>query len=72
MNSSSPNSRRSEREYQDCLPCRLTGSAAFTGLGIYAFYQANLPKANLKQPARVGLGVMGLVFISAGLFRLIV
>ncbi|KAK4627355.1 hypothetical protein CLAFUW4_04686 [Fulvia fulva] len=25
-------------QYDDCLPCRLMGSAAFTGLGIYTWH----------------------------------
>ncbi|EME46250.1 hypothetical protein DOTSEDRAFT_127204 [Dothistroma septosporum NZE10] len=27
-----------QSQYDDCLPCRLMGSAAFTGLGIYTWH----------------------------------
>ena len=32
---------KSGREFEDCTPCRLMGSAAFTGLGIYTYYSGN-------------------------------
>ncbi|ORY96134.1 hypothetical protein BCR43DRAFT_524285 [Syncephalastrum racemosum] len=61
----------SKEEYEDCLPCRLTGAAAFSGLGIYAFREAfKLNKVASKQGTAVGLGVFGVVFLSAGLYRL--
>ncbi|KAL3411381.1 hypothetical protein V8F44DRAFT_309551 [Aspergillus fumigatus] len=27
-----------EDKYDDCLSCRITGSAAFIGLGVYSYY----------------------------------
>ncbi|KAI8149554.1 hypothetical protein BJV82DRAFT_708412 [Fennellomyces sp. T-0311] len=61
-----------EQEYQDCLPCKLTGAGAFTGLGAYALREASkLQKVPGKQSTVVGLGVAGVVFVSAGIYRLI-
>ncbi|KKK18594.1 hypothetical protein ARAM_005265 [Aspergillus rambellii] len=36
----SPEAKRiiSEDQYDDCLSCRVTGSAAFIGLGVYSYY----------------------------------
>ncbi|ORZ25286.1 hypothetical protein BCR42DRAFT_445075 [Absidia repens] len=58
-------------EYKDCLPCKLTGAAAFSGLGGYALHEAwKLNKKPGKLNTAVGLGVFGVVFVSAGLYRL--
>ncbi|KAK6526355.1 hypothetical protein TWF694_004953 [Orbilia ellipsospora] len=63
----------------DCLPCRLTGAAAFTGLGGYmlvagrrqlAAEQAKLTKWQLL--ARKGsIHGIGIGLIAAGLYRLV-
>ncbi|OCF34856.1 hypothetical protein I316_03402 [Kwoniella heveanensis BCC8398] len=34
-----------EEQHQDCLSCRLTGAATFTGLGVYALNQARVQGA---------------------------
>ncbi|KAF3929441.1 hypothetical protein AA313_de0204423 [Arthrobotrys entomopaga] len=63
----------------DCLPCRLTGAAAFTGLGGYmlvagrrqlAAEQANLTKWQLlvRKGSIHGIGIS---LIAAGLYRLV-
>ncbi|KAI8339395.1 hypothetical protein BC941DRAFT_420377 [Chlamydoabsidia padenii] len=47
-------------EYKDCLPCKLTGAAAFSGLGGYALHEAwKLNKKPGKLNTAVGLGVVG-------------
>lgn len=60
-----------EKVYEDCLPCKITGALGFGGLGAYALREATVVN---KLPGRantaVGLGVAGVVFISAGLYRL--
>lgn len=49
-----------KEEYKDCLPCKLTGAAAFGGLGAYALREASkLHKMPGKQGTAVGLGVAG-------------
>ncbi|KAI9255692.1 hypothetical protein BDA99DRAFT_562205 [Phascolomyces articulosus] len=59
------------QEYQDCLPCKLTGAGAFGGLGAYALLEAQkIHKLPGKQGTALGLGVAGVVFVSAGLYRL--
>ncbi|KAL1935440.1 hypothetical protein VTP01DRAFT_4580 [Rhizomucor pusillus] len=63
---------RTEKEYQDCLACKLTGAGAFSGLGGYALYEANkLNKVPGKLRTAVGLGVAGVLFVSAGIYRLL-
>ncbi|OBZ87186.1 hypothetical protein A0J61_04768 [Choanephora cucurbitarum] len=58
--------------YQDCLPCKVTGALGFGGLGAYALKEANtLSKMPGKSRTAVSLGVAGVVFISAGLYRLV-
>ncbi|KAI7888961.1 uncharacterized protein EV154DRAFT_565861 [Mucor mucedo] len=68
---SGENPEKIEKEYVDCLPCKLTGAAAFGGLGGYALREATVVN---KLPGRaktaIGLGVTGVAFISAGLYRL--
>lgn len=70
-------------EYEDCMPCRLIGSAAFTGLGIYT-YNSGRKQLNereleiLRSGSRFGIGArrFGLVGLSAalvgvGVYRLV-
>ncbi|KAH8551319.1 hypothetical protein BGW37DRAFT_493202 [Umbelopsis sp. PMI_123] len=46
--------------YKDCLPCKITGAAAFTGIGGYALNEARkLQRLPSKQGTAVGLGVTG-------------
>jgi hypothetical protein len=50
----------SQPPYKDCLPCKLTGAAAFSGIGIYALNEAKkLQKMPSRQGAAVGIGVTG-------------
>ncbi|KAG2209590.1 hypothetical protein INT46_007585, partial [Mucor plumbeus] len=66
------NTNEEQQAYQDCLPCKITGALGFGGLGAYALREATVVN---KLPGRaktaVGLGVTGVVFISAGLYRLV-
>ncbi|KAG2180108.1 hypothetical protein INT43_003896 [Umbelopsis isabellina] len=64
-----------EKPYQDCLPCKLTGFAAFSGIGLYAFNESRkMQKIPSRQGTAVGMGVTGVsyasVFLSAGVYRL--
>ncbi|KAK6513445.1 hypothetical protein TWF281_005070 [Arthrobotrys megalospora] len=63
----------------DCLPCRLTGAAAFTGLGGYmliagrrqlAAEQQNLTRWQLLA-RKGGIHGIGIGLIAAGLYRLV-
>lgn len=46
--------------YKDCLPCKLTGAAAFTGIGGYALNEARkIRRIPSKQGTAVGFGVTG-------------
>ncbi|OZJ04654.1 hypothetical protein BZG36_02891 [Bifiguratus adelaidae] len=58
-------------EYQDCLPCRLVGATALTGLGAYAWLEARKVR---RLPGRTGtvaaLGLTGAVAFGAGIYRL--
>ncbi|KAI7817568.1 hypothetical protein BC939DRAFT_507273 [Gamsiella multidivaricata] len=53
----------------DCLPCKVVGCVGFSGLGLYSFYQAQQLPRNLVA-RRLGLGLMGTVFIGAAVYRL--
>ncbi|KAG0165234.1 replication factor A protein 2 [Apophysomyces sp. BC1034] len=59
--SDSVNSQKQEEDkYKDCLPCKITGAAAFSGLGAYAFLEASkIYKIPGKTNTAVGLGVAG-------------
>ncbi|CAM0139738.1 hypothetical protein VKS41_008955 [Umbelopsis sp. WA50703] len=62
-----------EQPYQDCLPCKLTGFAAFSGIGLYALNESRkMQKIPSRQGAAVGMGVTGLIFLSAGVYRLMI
>jgi hypothetical protein len=39
--------------FQDCLPCRLVGAGAFTGIGTYALFEAGRQGAFAKHPPRI-------------------
>ncbi|OWZ59946.1 hypothetical protein C356_00508 [Cryptococcus neoformans c45] len=64
---------------KDCLTCRLTGAAVFTGFGTYALVQANQQGAFKRirpQGAPVVAGkitaLIGTVFIGLGIGRLFI
>ncbi|KAJ5631209.1 uncharacterized protein N7484_011309 [Penicillium longicatenatum] len=63
-----------EDKYDDCLSCRVTGSAAFVGLGIYSYYTGmnNLRKQEkmiMQGPTKYKMGSrqLGIATISATL-----
>ncbi|MCJ1273938.1 hypothetical protein MMC21_001731 [Puttea exsequens] len=67
-------------DYDDCTACRLTGAAAFIGLGGYIFYsgQKEIAKNN-KMIAKkggnlrlrlAGIGMLASSFVGMGLYRL--
>lgn len=71
-------------QQSDCLSCRITGTAALAGLGIYSGIQAR--SKGIPHARKVGLGVTAMgkqaaqylhfrsnsaVFFSASLYRLI-
>ncbi|KAL2814713.1 hypothetical protein BDW59DRAFT_167067 [Aspergillus cavernicola] len=71
---SEPRSRLSEDLYDDCLSCKVTGSAAFIGLGVYSYVtgMSNLrkqEKAIMMSPTKYKMGSrrLGLATISAAL-----
>ncbi|WVN88525.1 uncharacterized protein L203_103736 [Cryptococcus depauperatus CBS 7841] len=64
---------------KDCLICRMTGATAFTGVGLYALYQAKQQGAFQKvrpigAPIVTGkvTALIGTVFIGLGVGRLFV
>ncbi|KAL4865861.1 hypothetical protein BDV12DRAFT_199728 [Aspergillus spectabilis] len=69
--------RRAAGEYEDCLACRATGSAAFIGLGVYSYYtgMSNLRKQEktiMQSPTKYKMGSrrLGIATISASLVGL--
>ena len=61
-------------DYEDCTPCRIMGSAAFTGMGVYTFYSGRKQLHEreleiLRSGSRFGLGARkaGLVGLSTAL-----
>ncbi|EQC52968.1 hypothetical protein SJAG_06468 [Schizosaccharomyces japonicus yFS275] len=66
-----PNDPRFERV--DCLPCRLVGASAFTGLGVYAYVQSRRLPHNVPLYRTKRFGILGLAtaFALTGLYRLV-
>ncbi|KAL2045171.1 hypothetical protein N7G274_002252 [Stereocaulon virgatum] len=73
-----------EEDKDDCLACRLTGAAAFIGLGGYIYYSGKTQiAARSKEIARksgslgsvrarmMGSGLLSLSFVGMGLYRLV-
>lgn len=72
-----------EKEYEDCTPCRLMGSAAFTGLGIYTYASGRKQLHEreveiLRSGSRFGMqarkaSVLGMsaVLVGMGVYRLV-
>ncbi|KAL1966760.1 hypothetical protein VTN77DRAFT_3957 [Rasamsonia byssochlamydoides] len=61
-------------QFEDCMACRVTGSAAFIGLGVYSYYTGmrNLrrqEKAIMQSPTKYKMGSrqLGIATISASL-----
>ncbi|KAF3388634.1 hypothetical protein F1880_004302 [Penicillium rolfsii] len=80
---SSPSENRTAKQaiaddkWDDCLSCRVTGSAAFIGLGVYSYYtgMSNLrkqEKAIMQGPTKYKMGSrrLGIATISASLIGL--
>ncbi|KAL4881721.1 hypothetical protein BJY04DRAFT_188684 [Aspergillus karnatakaensis] len=68
------NRRLSPAEFEDCLSCRATGSAAFIGLGVYSYRtgMVNLRKQEkliMQGPTKYKMGSrqLGIMTISASL-----
>lgn len=71
------------QQYEDCTPCRLMGSAAFTGLGAYTYYSGRKQLKEreveiLRSGSRFGLAGrrmavlgMSLGLVGVGAWRLI-
>ena len=76
------NALAEQKEYYDCLPCKLMGSAAFAGLGIYSYASgmSELKKKEreiLKSGSRFGIGprkggiyLISGVLVGLGVWRL--
>ena len=72
-----------QRDHYDCLPCRLMGSAAFTGLGAYTWYSGRKQLQEreleiLRSGSRFGLqarraSVLGMsaMLVAVGAYRLV-
>ncbi|KAE8148990.1 hypothetical protein BDV25DRAFT_8372 [Aspergillus avenaceus] len=70
-----------EDQYDDCLSCRVTGSAAFIGLGVYSYYtgMSNLQKQEraVMQGAtkykmgsrRLGIATISATLVGMGIYR---
>ncbi|WOO82520.1 uncharacterized protein LOC62_04G006005 [Vanrija pseudolonga] len=75
-----PKAAQPERaEWKDCIECRLTGAAAFTGVGAYALYTAAQGGAfaRVRPPgspvfASKVQAAIGVVFLGLGVGRLFV
>ncbi|WPH01787.1 Hypothetical protein R9X50_00464000 [Acrodontium crateriforme] len=66
-----------QREFEDCTPCKLMGSAAFTGLGVYTYASGmsqlrQREREIAKSGSRFGLGArrMGIFGLSGSLVAL--
>lgn len=70
-----------EDQYDDCMACRVTGSAAFIGLGVYSYYtgMSNLRKQEhaVMQSAtkykmgsrRLGIATISATLVGMGVYR---
>ncbi|GAB1200900.1 hypothetical protein BDV32DRAFT_149849 [Aspergillus pseudonomiae] len=70
-----------EDQYDDCTACRVTGSAAFIGLGVYSYYtgMSNLQKQEraVMQSAtkykmgsrRLGIATISATLVGMGIYR---
>ncbi|OGM46928.1 hypothetical protein ABOM_004398 [Aspergillus bombycis] len=70
-----------EDQYDDCTACRVTGSAAFIGLGVYSYYtgMSNLQKQEraVMQGAtkykmgsrRLGIATISATLVGMGIYR---
>ena len=68
-------------QQQDCLPCRVTGAAAFVGLGVYSYIsghsQLRAQKAEIAKsfigmrPRQAGITGIATTLVGLGLWRLV-
>ncbi|KKK14152.1 hypothetical protein P175DRAFT_0504129 [Aspergillus ochraceoroseus IBT 24754] len=79
----SPEAKRiiSEDQYDDCLSCRVTGSAAFIGLGVYSYYTGMNNLRNQEQTImqsatkykmgsrRLGIATISATLVGMGIWR---
>ena len=75
--------QKQHQEYEDCTPCRLMGSAAFTGLGIYSYAsgmsqlrqrEAEILKSGSRvtmQARRMGILGLSATMVGLGVYRLV-
>ncbi|KAI9487160.1 MAG: hypothetical protein EXX96DRAFT_646866 [Benjaminiella poitrasii] len=69
--SSINNTLNTTQQREDCLPCRLSGGAVGLGIGYFSLRKAmQLQKTVGNSNKAVALGVTGVMFASAGLYRL--
>jgi len=66
-----------QNQFEDCLSCRITGTAAFVGLGVYSYYTGmrNLKqqeKAIMRSATKYKMGSrrLGIATLSASLIGL--
>jgi hypothetical protein len=84
LNQPEPLSKTLARDrVEDCLPCRVTGAAAFIGLGAYSYFSGHAQLRQqeskiLKSGTRLGLksrqmGITGIAMslVGLGLYRLV-
>ncbi|TRM70090.1 hypothetical protein BD626DRAFT_563778 [Schizophyllum amplum] len=55
-------------EFQDCLQCRVVGTATFAGLGIYSFMQARRASPGALWEKRIAVA-LGAVFCAGAVVR---
>ena len=55
------NTARKEKEYQDCMLCKVIGASVLSGVGMYSLYLAksmrNVPRTGVR---RTVFGIMGI------------
>ncbi|KAL1760575.1 hypothetical protein FB107DRAFT_256109 [Schizophyllum commune] len=57
-----------KNEFQDCLQCRVVGTATFAGLGIYSFMQARRATPGSLWEKRIAVA-LGAVFCAGAVVR---
>ncbi|KXS09305.1 hypothetical protein M427DRAFT_64342 [Gonapodya prolifera JEL478] len=70
--SPSPSTSNTQNPH-DCLPCRVTGFATFSGLGAYLLYEARIVSragGGNVLARRATLGAFGLGSVLLGMYRL--
>ncbi|KAI5889315.1 uncharacterized protein SCHCODRAFT_02634157 [Schizophyllum commune H4-8] len=57
-----------QKEFQDCLQCRVVGTATFAGLGVYSFMQARRATPGSLWEKRIAVA-LGAVFCAGAVVR---